>query len=743
MSEHAPQPQLNQLRTVELANGDVRYQDMSSGNKFVPETVHTDAKERATGILLDTIHELDQYGDVTRDEVAQMGNELGLDTDYSKWRSGTGLKMLDRTRLDADIEERRAKVTGPSAEEAERIQHDQRQAEYDALFEGKSDEEIENEIRRNSHQKLVDEHNAKNRAENERRGERYALVQESHLRNKSVTELASLLGEKPDFKQSKEDYVRRVESLQNEVREEMQANNTVDLVSRTVENSPETSKTIDALKAFNKNMLRAHAGVSAEASNLSQNQRTARLGDEYGKLATDEERADFIKSHSKELFNQLITMVNEVHDGKTPLSDLSEDEITQLYAPLSDYMLHEYRGENGEKLTKEQVDKFLNGVRSQIAQAHDAQIDGTFEEINPTSAVQELAKSFKQLKTKEERQAFLDEHHDAVHNLLSDLMHAIDEGEAPFDQLSNDESDEAFTLLREYLLLNHDADTKSVSNFWRKLHGIQTNQAPDTQQTGEKSATPNQQRATSDVVRRGKVRNWASEKRAHIADRRNERKQRKAAGAPTFLQQWKAGELTPRQNKRIGMAAAGLIGLLSAGAFAVTMKGEGSETYSKPAVTTVEAEPTTPELVEMPTTIVSAPETAQPDLMPKEDGPSDAPVEPESSSPEDSSTAPSTEANSETSSIDSIGVTEAQLEQYTAKLANQLAPNNTQALMNAAIARYNADMGTNFALTPYNGSTWIIDAGRSISPLEMKDLNGVMATLVASGEFEDALAEEA
>ena len=59
-------------------------------------------------------------------------------------------------------------------------------------------------------------------------------------------------------------------------------------------------------------------------------------------------------------------------------------------------------------------------------------------------------------------------------------------------------------------------------------------------------------------------------------------------------------------------------------------------------------------------------------------------------------------------------------------VAHDFAPGSEVKFMQSGIDRFNSLNGTNFALTPHNGSTWIIDNGRAISPAQMFELNQLM-----------------
>ncbi|HMT55865.1 MAG TPA: hypothetical protein PKD20_03235, partial [Candidatus Saccharibacteria bacterium] len=386
MSEHAPQPSLNQLKAVQMDNGQTRYQDVMNGHRFVPESTFQEATKRASQILIDTVTEL---GDVSRDEVAAFSQELGLNDDYLKPHASVpGMKVLDRERL-----KNNDKFT---SEDAENLQHNQRQAEYDELFAGKSDEDIDNEIRRNSHQKRVEEHNARHRAENEARGKRNAeriaeteqhnrivdryntLVDERMARREEIitstgldklsyTELGALLGEKPNYKVPKYEYIKRVQALQKELQESEAlphkehievANGFIDMTTRTVKNSESTNQTIEAMRSFNKQALQAHIEKSAENNEASTTPLTKEqllrqsidLGTVFKSLKTAEERTEFIKKHSTELSNQLVLLMSKTEEGKSQLESLSVKEIENLFEPLREFMTTIFLDEKGQPL---------------------------------------------------------------------------------------------------------------------------------------------------------------------------------------------------------------------------------------------------------------------------------------------------------------------------------------------------------------------------------------------------------
>lgn len=63
---------------------------------------------------------------------------------------------------------------------------------------------------------------------------------------------------------------------------------------------------------------------------------------------------------------------------------------------------------------------------------------------------------------------------------------------------------------------------------------------------------------------------------------------------------------------------------------------------------------------------------------------------------------------------------------YTASVAHDFAPGHETVFMQNGINAYNSLHNTHFALTPHNGSTWIIDNGHAINPAQMEELNRLM-----------------
>ncbi len=796
MSEHAPQPSLNQLKAVQMDNGQTRYQDVMNGHRFVPESTFQEATKRASQILIDTVTEL---GDVSRDEVAAFSQELGLNDDYLKPHASVpGMKVLDRERL-----KNHDKFT---SEDAENLQHNQRQAEYDELFAGKSDEDIDNEIRRNSHQKRVEEHNARHRAENEARGKRNAeriaeteqhnrivdryntLVDERMARREEIitstgldklsySELGALLGEKPNYKVPKYEYVKRVQALQKELqasealpyKEHIEvANGFIDMTTRTVKNSESTNQTIEAMRSFNKQALQAHIEKSAENNEASTTPLTKEqllrqsidLGTVFKSLKTAEERTEFIKNHSTELSNQLVLLMSKTEEGKSQLESLSVKEIENLFEPLREFMTTIFLDEKGQPLTKSEVENFLgtiykeavserifgNSAEADVAVQAEAVVAP--EAVVPSVAIHELSKLYTSLATREEKIAFIEANRENLHDLVGSIMRANDAGELPLENLSPEEARDAYRLISGYLVVNHGADRESLTNFWNRLNGIV---APNSAGESANTATP----VTHAEKPKGRLRNWAAKNKAaqamarvggKVAQKRKDTRSRRA-GHTNGHGAVVAGT---------GAALANVAGAEVRGNVpkAVASRPERSTTQSTVEVTKSDAEQERLKNRRRGVAVTGAALLAGAasliPLMDGDDAPKRvAPVEtvegvgnlPESSIPEAEAPAtseprvnPDRLEPSETLTEQGIvsPFTDEELrETYTAEVAYRLDPAHAPELIQKGIDIYNFSNGTRFELGPRNGTTQIIEGTHTISPDEMQELNRMMVEYYA------------
>lgn len=66
---------------------------------------------------------------------------------------------------------------------------------------------------------------------------------------------------------------------------------------------------------------------------------------------------------------------------------------------------------------------------------------------------------------------------------------------------------------------------------------------------------------------------------------------------------------------------------------------------------------------------------------------------------------------------------------YSWTVAHELSLGGETELMNEGLEQYNQANGTAFALTPHEGSTWIMDGSRAIQQAEMENLNRIMVEI--------------
>lgn len=510
------------------------------------------AKFSARDVFLDTVQEVQSYGPLEKSDVKAFANELGIEDDYSKWHATVpGLKVLDREKLQSEIDSRE---TDPTAEEAVNIQHDQRQAEYDELFAGKTDEDIEKEISRNSHEKRVLEHNEAYQLENQARGERNIakaaeiekiklhnekvaknneladkymdryddIVGTTNLNSLSYTELGRLLGEKTSYKIPKDEYVERLKTLQGTLRRQGKLahmdpkeipNAFADTNTPAITTNESTLATIDAMKSFNKNMLRAQLEKSDAVQEQPEgmNEKAINLAEQYANTPEADKEA-FLKAHADEYLSQLIGLVNDIKANKVPLSGMSPREIEGVMQPLYDYMMNHYEGVDGERFTEEEARNFLGGIYKQ-------NVTPLFENATPAVSTPEadvppvdvlaLSNEYAKFKTPEERISFLDENTESIHALIRDMMLAQDNGETPLADMPRAEAQQIFKLVGGYLRLNNEADTESLVNFWHKLNGTKPAEVK-TAPEAAKEQTVNAAAAKVGKTATGRI--WSSSK---------------------------------------------------------------------------------------------------------------------------------------------------------------------------------------------------------------------------------------
>jgi hypothetical protein len=147
---------------------------------------------------------------------------------------------------------------------------------------------------------------------------------------------------------------------------------------------------------------------------------------------------------------------------------------------------------------------------------------------------------------------------------------------------------------------------------------------------------------------------------------------------------------------------------------------EGTRPSSQPVSRTPEApaHPTTPPIVEEPPVPAAPVETSLPE----------APVTP--AAPVEVPTAPAVPVVPPAEAVPvpaAPQLPDLDYTRYTWSVAHDLMPGQETVVMQRGIDAFNSLHNTQFALTPHNGSIWIMDNGLSINPAQMEELNRLMA----------------
>lgn len=193
------------------------------------------ARRAAQDTLANTVSEIEAAGlDVSNNELVKMAQQLGLDVPYK-----TGTAVVDSAALRASVDSRieaiaQAKEHEPAVRSqhvvsAERSRHDERQAGYEKIF-------SEGAMYKHDVAKHTSEHDeaiAKEKA--------FVAAKPESM---GITELAALLGENPDYKTSKREYMERINAEKARI--------TPYASSERPDKTASTLETAKALKAFHR-----------------------------------------------------------------------------------------------------------------------------------------------------------------------------------------------------------------------------------------------------------------------------------------------------------------------------------------------------------------------------------------------------------------------------------------------------------------------------------------------------------
>lgn len=362
MKEQSPQF-LKDLHPV-MVNGEQRHQLADGSHRFVSRDAAATAHKNTEDALRETVKELAEYGHETSQfEHEVMSKQLGLDSKpAAQWKS--------EVANDNDA--------SPSAEEAEKLQHDERQAAYDALFAGKSDADIDREVAGAGYRRRQREAEAKHAAETEARvkshADREKLKNLEDVQKMSMSELADILGEKPDFKVSKADYVARVKAKQQEAIEYKAP--TVDLVTPAVKEPSESTKaTIEAIKKFHKEM----GGVETDEQKLAYKQYIKEDVDAFLSLSDKKKKELLTPTEAVDLkLRAKILQAAEVEGDESVIEDGYDKAIDAL---MDDFLaLTAYRRITGKLSDEEELT--VSRLKALILEVNDRinHVDGLSEE---------------------------------------------------------------------------------------------------------------------------------------------------------------------------------------------------------------------------------------------------------------------------------------------------------------------------------------------------------------------------
>src|SRR6056297_1365606 len=117
----------------------VQFQNSDNG-QFISAQSAEQAVDNSKQILFDTVNELE--GDLSKSDYLKYAEQLGLPEDYYDWHGNSAVKTFDKKQLIEDAARFKQDREQAGDREAETL-HDERQAEYDQLLDGLSNDDIE------------------------------------------------------------------------------------------------------------------------------------------------------------------------------------------------------------------------------------------------------------------------------------------------------------------------------------------------------------------------------------------------------------------------------------------------------------------------------------------------------------------------------------------------------------------------------------------------------------------------
>lgn len=318
MSEKAPIsieqgeiPKFADVNLVDVGSSGTRFQ--GPGSEFISMDVAEQSRTNARDVLFSTIDELKDQGEQLNDQdLKSMVKELGLEDEFTQWHGNSAVKTFRIEDLKKAHEEWSESKVNPTQASLDEKQHASKQAAYDEMFSGKSQNDIDREVEASGwRRKSAEATKAVNNSIAERNAAGAAkkeLKDASDLQNKNITELSELLGEKPSFSASKAELIARVKAKQKEITDE----EPVDLVTPAqpdMNNS--TLETVAALKKFQTSMGEAKTKKELEEARIAKE-----LADEEAARAEEQAEID-AKKLTESLQDEPINNRDDPEPGNT------------------------------------------------------------------------------------------------------------------------------------------------------------------------------------------------------------------------------------------------------------------------------------------------------------------------------------------------------------------------------------------------------------------------------------------
>ncbi|MCA9328996.1 hypothetical protein KC959_04420, partial [Candidatus Saccharibacteria bacterium] len=348
MSERSSNPEIPALKDIAMVEaGNARYRNKVNG-EFIANAVGDTAKANAETVLLDTVDELREYGhDVSKSDYLTYADDLGLNDDYMSWHKGSAIKSFDKERLLEDADKHSSKPdVEKENEESRRTAYEAKQAEYDKMAEElgpESNEQLDRRIEGSEYRRRVAKHNKehaeKTAIEKAQREADNKVENAGNLRQKSITELADILGEKLNFNTPKSEYISRVQKRQEELADKKAVAPKLDMSTPSVKEPSESTKvTVQALKDFQSEQLSSALNnsktTSSESESVEVENKPFNIIDAEKELSGIVSRAkngevlgDDVLTYARELAEKIVDKFSETMSKIAPNEEEERDMV--------------------------------------------------------------------------------------------------------------------------------------------------------------------------------------------------------------------------------------------------------------------------------------------------------------------------------------------------------------------------------------------------------------------------------